>query len=343
MPGRLMVVQGGLWVPAVPDTAGTVNPDDRSQLGPGSYIPSAATTGVPAGTTLTNYNAPGTAGTVAIPPGDYYRKHFYGDCYPASPTGGYTFTECYFHGGIGHPGNNQGCFYCWSLTTGWATFVDCTVAADSPSYYRDGIVGHRYTVRRCNIHTVNDAVGGNANGGGIIEANWLHDLVWWRQDPAHSDGTHNDPIQIQGGGPWTIVGNLCECYTHNAAGSTEPNPQVSAVTGLGYGSNAIIVNQQNALNVVTGTVIANNVMRGGNTQINLNNNKGAGYTLAVTLGPNTFARDVRDNYPPNPDKRWMCLYPNGGTIDAAGLYTNLRFEDTGALLLPGRASGIRTM
>lgn len=341
MPARLMVIRDGLWTPAVPDAGPDAQPD-RENLTPGTYLPSAATTGVPAGAVLTDYNAVGTTGTVGIPPGTYERMHFYGDCYPSTVTGTYVFRECYFHGGIGHPGGNRGCVYTFGLTSGWATFEDCTVAADDPSWYRDGIVGHRYTIRRCNIHTVNDAIGGNANGGGIIEACWLHDLVWWRQDPAHDDGTHNDGVQIQGGGPWTVRGNLVECYVTADSRSSESHPR-PAPNGRGYGGSCVIINQQGTFDLVHDTLIEDNWTRGGYSQLQLNNNRGAGYALAVALGDNLYGRDIYDNNPSNPDLRWICLVPNGGTITADGLTTAQRFEDTNALLTHGRATGIRTL
>jgi len=289
-----------------------------------------------------NWNAPGTAGKVAVPPGEYEDLDFYGDCYPADPKGKYRFRNCWQHGGLGHPANNLGLFYCWNLTTGWATFEDCTFAADFPSWYRDGIVGHRFTARRCDIHSTNDGIGGNANGGGIIEQCWIHDQLFWRQDPAHTDGTHNDPIQIQGGGPWTIRGNTLEAFVSVAEGSTGTNPY-PAPDGRFYGGSAIMLSEAKSLDKLHDVLIDGNWLSGGYAEINVNNNRGAGNVLSFTLGDNRYGRDVRNNVKTGIDKRWICLAPTGGTITIPGLLTKQRWDDDGTLLTEGKTTGIRTL
>jgi len=32
-----------------------------------------------------------------------------------------------------------------------------------------------------------------------VENNYIHHMTHWNHDPARSDGTHNDSIQVQGG------------------------------------------------------------------------------------------------------------------------------------------------
>lgn len=84
-------------------TVGQISAPDRSSLVVGVDKPSADNTGVLSGVGRSNYNAPGTSGTVAVAAGSYSNLDFYGDCYPSSATGTYTFSNCWFHGGIGHP------------------------------------------------------------------------------------------------------------------------------------------------------------------------------------------------------------------------------------------------
>lgn len=322
-------------------TVGQISAPDRSSLVVGVDKPSADNTGVLSGVGRSNYNAPGTSGTVAVAAGSYSNLDFYGDCYPSSATGTYTFSNCWFHGGIGHPASNRGTFYCWSLTTGWATFEDCTFSADDPSYYRDGLVGHRWTATRCQAFNVNDGFGRNASGGYTLEQCYVPWLTWWSQDPAHADGTHNDALQDQGGsGVSTVRGNNLNCYVMVAAGSVTTNTR-PAPNGMYYGGSAIIVNQNiGAIN--SSSIYEKNWLAGGYAQLQLN----AGtQDLTLNLGTNWYGRDVYDNYPANPDKRWVCLVPNGHTItDSAGkLYTEQRWEDDLTLLTAGRATGIRTV
>jgi len=291
---------------------------------------------------FTNYNEPGTVGAVAIPPGYYEDLDFYGDCYPADPAGIYEFHHCVGHGGKGHPTYNRGCFFFWSLTTGWATFEDCTIAADDPSFYRDGIVGHRVTVRRCDISHTNDGIGINKPGGSILEQNWVHDQVWWKQDPAHTDGhgTHNDPIQIQCGKN-TVRGNTLQAFVTADPRSTGPCEYPTG-DGRYFGGSAIMISEGGGP-LDPDTLIDGNWLEGGYAQVNVNNNKGASRILKFKMGINRYGRLVRENYPPRTDKRWICLAPNGGDIQIEGLYDKQIWNDGGGLLTVGRATGIRVV
>jgi hypothetical protein len=308
--------------------------------------PGPDTTGVIPKIPRTNYNAPGTTGKVALPPGEYVDMDFYGDCYPGDPTGKYRFRNPYFHGGKGHPGNNLGCLYTWNLTSGWVTIEDGTVKADDPSYYRDGIVGHRLTVKRCNVYGTNDGLGINKVDGSmsIIEQNWCHDGISWIQDPAHPDGkgTHNDPFQWQGG-LIRCRGNFFSAYVTSDPRSTGPVAYpVPGRPGVGYGGSAIMISEA-AGKIDPNSLIDGNWYEGGYAQVNVNNAKGAGNTLAFVMGTNRYGRDVRENYAPRTDKRWICLAPNGGKIVIQNLLTKQIWDDTGGLLTEGRASGIRTV
>jgi len=314
----------------------------RARLVVGMDKPGPDNTGVITGISRTNWNDPKTSGAVALPPGIYENKEFFGDLFPADPTGKYLLRNCKGHGGIGHPSNNRGSFFTYGLTSGWMTFEDCTITADDPSWYRDGIVGHRYTVRRCNVYGTNDGIGGNKPDGGIIEQNWIHDQVWWRNDPAHTDGSHNDPIQLQGGGPWIVRGNTLQAYVTadpRSVGTANPYP-VSGKPGKFYGGSAIMLSE--AIPSLRAT-ISDNWLEGGYAQINVNNNRGASGAINVALGDNWFGRDVRNNSKSGTDKRWICLAPTGGTITMDGLFTRQRWDDNKTLLTAGNTTGIRTV
>ena len=103
------------------------------------------------------------------------------------------------------PNGNSGCIDANSHAVYNLLIENNTIIPDRPSYYRDGIVGHEFTARRNHISRTNDGIGiFNRPGGSVaanvtVEGNYIHDLTHWNVDPAHSDGTHNDGIEVQGG------------------------------------------------------------------------------------------------------------------------------------------------
>lgn len=329
--------------------------NDRESLVYGTYKPDEATTGVLPGVARTDFNSPSVTGSVTLstPNVTYENLNFYGDIVVAAAN--IVFKNCWFWGGVGHPTSNRGCVTAYGNGNhNGLELHDCTITARSPSYYRDGIVGNTFKLYRCHIYNTNDGIGafspavGNDNCNVEVYGCYVHDLVWWRQDPAHSDGTHNDCIQYQGGNHFIAKGNRLEAYSVTAEGSTETNKR-PAPNGKNYAGSALIVNQNpfsgtspTVARWASGVVIEDNWFNGGYAQLQLvrgNYNN----PLSVTLGTNRYGRDAYENYAPNSDKRWICLVPNGGTINATNLYTHQIWEDNGALLTAGRATGIRTV
>ncbi|HEY5201653.1 MAG TPA: hypothetical protein VIJ31_12185 [Acidothermaceae bacterium] len=177
----------------------------------GTYQPLAATSGVPAGTSLTTH------------------------------TGGYTITTSgtsisgmNVTGGIdiktsnvtvsssrvrGQSPNASGA--CVDMRwTGCvnALLQDCEVAPDVPQTYLNCVMGHDYTAQRCNVHAGTDgfrASTNNNNGGNIGTVTNVHLLgcyshgnAGWVSDPAQGNGpSHSDPLQYEGGNNSTVIGN----------------------------------------------------------------------------------------------------------------------------------------
>jgi hypothetical protein len=104
-----------------------------------------------------------------------------------------------------------------------------------------------------------------------------------------------------------------------------------------------MLSEVKSLDKLHDVMIEGNWSSGGYAQVNVNNNRGAGNTLTLTLGPNRYSRDVRNNSKTGVDKRWICLAPTGGTITIPGLLTEQRWDDDGSLLTPGLTTGIRTV
>lgn len=97
--------------------------------------------------------------------------------------------------------------------------INCLLVPTFPSVWVDGIIGHDYTARGCNVYATVDGFGvynKYATAANVIlEGNWVHDLSLLFPDPEQSDvvngkaqgHTHNDGVQVQGGSNVRIVGN----------------------------------------------------------------------------------------------------------------------------------------
>lgn len=114
---------------------------------------------------------------------------------------------------------------------------DCTFAPDFVGLGNQGIHGHDYTVRRCDVSRVVDGFGcfrpaGEQGGANVlIESNWVHGLHCML-DAADSLGiTHNDCVQIHGSGGVHIYGNT---LTANPGSSSQfvTSPQGTATGGM---------------------------------------------------------------------------------------------------------------
>lgn len=109
------------------------------------------------------------------------------------------------------------------------TFERCDFdpGAAKASFWLDAVIGHHITMRRCRARRVVDLVGSYntyaTRTDNVIEANLLEWLVRYDDDsPNHTDGTHNDGIQHQGGIGLRVVGNVLNGYSFYADGTTVP-------------------------------------------------------------------------------------------------------------------------
>jgi hypothetical protein len=312
---------------------------NRNLLVYGTYKPDKSTTGVLPGIVRTDYNSPATAGLVTLSTAGvtYENLDFYGDIQLSASD--VTFRNCFFHGGIGHPPNNRGCLTLYGNNNHNNTVLyDCTFMAQDPSYYRDGVVGNSYIAYRCEAWNTNDgfgaysAVGGAGNCDVELYGCYAHDLVYWEQDPAHADGTHNDCLQYQGGSHLRVIGNHFRGYQ-----TADPESTGQPAKGI-YAGQCCLIGQ--VTHQPSDILIANNYFAGAYSQLNLV--ASSTWPVTVDLGPNHYDRDVYENYAPNSDKRWIAISGNS-YLTANGLYTDQRFSDDNSLLTAGRATGIRIL
>lgn len=303
----------------------------RSSLVPGDYKPTNANTGVVPGTVLTPHNT-SAADLIITRDGTLLENlDIYGDIKVRARN--VVIRNCRLYGGKHIPASNTGIVdanssACYSLLV-----EDCTIIPVRPSYYRDGIVGHEYTARRNRIKNTNDGLGVfNRPGGPVqanvtIEGNYISDLTYWSNDPAHSDGTHNDGIQVQGGENILIVGNTVVASAVTGAGSA-PNPR-GTHAGIG------IMLQQNVAKLAN-VVVRRNWVDDGQTSINIA--VGSKYSdIVVTVQSNFLGRNQFDF---GNGSKYPIRVISRSRSKVTGLLYN-RWEDNNLYLAEGRDLGIR--
>lgn len=309
-------------------------------LVPGTYKPDASTTGV-VSTNLPAYNSASTQ-TLTITQDNLVLQNLtiYGDLKIQAKN--VTIRGCVLRGGSHIPSGNTGVVDCNSALCFGAVVEDCLIDPQVPNYYRDGIVGHEYTARRCHVRYTNDGFGAfitNANGTNCnvtLEANYVHDLTYWFPDPAHTDGTHNDCLQIQGGANIHVIGNNFHGTSVKGAGSgnNPDKPRLLSESPAMINGSCIIVQKQSTTAPLVNVVIEKNWINGGLTGFNM---KPGNYTFRDNL----VGRDWY-NYNPNGNtSEYPIRGDNSTSTNVTGLYTSNRWEDTGALLSGVANGGVR--
>lgn len=299
----------------------------RSSLVPGTYKPSSTTAGVIAGTKLTKYNT-GGADLVITKDGTVLQNlEIFGDIKVRAKN--VVIRNSILRGGTHGPANATGIVDSTSAAVSNLLVEDNTIRPIRPHYYRDGIVGHDYTAKRNYIAYTNDGLGIFNRPGGSVAANVVASgnritaLTYFDYTPIHSDGSHNDGIQVQGGENIRIVGNNIDASSVAGAGSTN-GPRVP------HAGIAIML-QQNVAKLAN-VVVERNWVDNGQTSINIANGK---YTnITVTVRENRLGRNQlkykNGTYPIRIIKR------SASTVH--GLGTN-RWADNGIFLKEG--DGIR--
>jgi hypothetical protein len=212
------------WVTAIPP---------RDSLVTGTYEPAwdadpmVRTVGVLGDEAdLTEYNSD-TVNSVTIPAGAVISdKIIYGD---VTFAGAAELHNCLLVGGANTlPSGNLGVIRCVNSRAGIAKLYDCTLRPRQESNGRDCALGWQYELYRCHLS-------GGIDGAGIyhnvapynnaavkVHACLIEDLTYVYPDnitTSHTDGTHNDCIQIQGGRNIDIFGNALVGTSHKAAGT----------------------------------------------------------------------------------------------------------------------------
>jgi hypothetical protein len=206
----------------------------------GTYDPSASTTGVPTGVALTlvsntsEFTAAGlgsigswndttkvftiTATSSNLDSYDFRCRLVY---QPGSSGGTHWLTRSRITAGA-YPADTSG------SATGLVVATHANVGAGYPKVYdcnlepwwsnsggHDGIRGNKFDAQRNEFKWCLDGmgVGFSTPAACTMKGNWVHDHAWIYPDtatPSHTDGTHNDSIQLFGGTGHVSQGNFYE-------------------------------------------------------------------------------------------------------------------------------------
>ncbi len=302
----------------------------RDSLVPGAYKPSESTTGVLSGTALKPYNTSGAPLIITQDGTVLDGMEIWGDIKVRAAN--VTIKNSRLHGGVEIPKSNTGVVDANDAKVKNLVVQDSTIIPQSPSYYRDGIVGHDYTALRNHIKGTNDGLGifnrptGPAAANVTAKGNYIHALTYWSKDPAHKDGTHNDGIQLQGGENILISGN-------NIVGDVVPGKGSAApVRGL-YTTTAMLLQQH--VTKLKNVVVEQNYVDGGFTSITIDHSANKQSHIDIT---------VRNNYLGHNQYAWDgAKYPirvvDRAASTVTGLSTN-KWADTKTPLTEGTNKGI---
>ena len=279
--------------------------------------PSAATTGVPAGVTLTPHYGDITiteAGTVLDSLDIYGRVNV--------RAANVTIRRCRIRGKQTQPEPDEWIALVNAASASCSDLLveDCEIAPTYPSAGANGIQGYRFTSRRNNIHDVVDGLGMMGTDPCRSEADYIHDLSFFSPDPNHSDNqTHNDCIQFHSGGNHVVVGSFLSGFVSLESG-TGNSPVAQAMSCL-------MVNES------AGLMITNNWMEGGYYPVNAGDSDNVGLDLG-TFWRNRF--DGARNEPPNFDVTppFSIVVKTGAVADTgAGTANANRFYDNSEVLV----------
>jgi hypothetical protein len=240
---------------------GVIPANNRDTLVYGQYKADETNTGVIPGTVLSNYNST-SANTVTIPAGAVIiSKRIYGD---ATFLGSATVLNCVIYGGAQViTSGNTAVLNFNNTRAGIVTVKDSVIAPRTQSNGRDCVLGKQFELERCHIYGGIDGVGIYTTSTSDFSVKvkvrgcLIEDLTYVFPDlitPTHLDGTHNDPIQIQGGRDILIKGNTLRGTSHALAG-TGTNPQKPWLIGLGYCNGSCVIVQNNTGAGIDHTVI----------------------------------------------------------------------------------------
>lgn len=191
-------------------------------LVPGSYQPGPTTTGVPAGTVLSVISPGGTAPILTVDEayveanggrggdGRFYLENKDILAQLRINTNNVTVRKCRIRGYKNSASTSLPFVRLYQTGVTGTVLEDCTISPDSANREvgQNAVQGFGFTARRCQVTGVVDGFVLMNGDPVIIEACYVNNLIYYAVDPAQTDGSHNDCVQVEGGIGHTILG----CY-----------------------------------------------------------------------------------------------------------------------------------
>jgi hypothetical protein len=158
-----------------------------------------------------------------------------------------------------------------------------------PDYRWNGITGHDFTARHVRTRRTTDGLGifnEHAPGGPLnvlVEWLWVESMTYWSEDGGiHTDGTHNDGIQIQGGDGLTVRGFRIDGYLDTTTGDQRfPTDAPSAAVRQALA--CVQINNNAGVGPTTNLRLEDGWLRGGDIGLNGGSDKLKGYDLGDFL------------------------------------------------------------
>jgi hypothetical protein len=159
-----------------------------------------------------------------------------------------TFRNCYFHGYRNAPSASFGLIQCTNANVASLNLIDCTIAPDYPHWDWQGILGHSFTMLRCNVFHCQDSA--QIQRGGqtwpfdtrvTIQQSWFHDFAWFSAatggivHPSDTE-THNDHVQNFGGRGTRLIGNYFDARFARQVGHWRTTTPTEPFTTVALGS-----------------------------------------------------------------------------------------------------------
>ena len=284
-------LRDGLWKRKGRPAVIPENFDDGFVIG--TTMPTTANTGVYASLPRLTYDGPALIDGSTDPLAPLVIDSRNVDRLLTVRSGYVRFVNCLFTGGPGTFDTGQ--VDCRAAGVGRVWFERCTFTPAQRSFYLNALIGHHMTVRRCYAAGVVDFVGSyNTHApatDNVIEGNYLSWLVRYETDHVHTDGTHNDGIQHQGGSGLVVRGNFLWGRMFYEDGATVPTGDYGTRPAQG-----VLVQQ----NVQTGTacnpVIENNWVRGWQHPIVVKTRSSGGTAYNATITNNVWLDDDQRYY-----------------------------------------------
>lgn len=178
----------------------------------------------------------------------------------------------------------------WTAGHAPLEFWDCTVDPQTPDSRVNGIMGHTYKAHRMDISNVVDGFSGfntavpNGPAGVEIYGSWTHDHAFWPNPPdtSHSDGSHCDGAQLQGGSGYRLRGNNFEGFI---------GPGYALRNGTRHISQCLMIKPD--VGLITGLDISGNWFSGGERGINFANDTTRMLGDVGAVNGNRFGRDQK--------------------------------------------------